>query len=251
MIIWKNNCSCIAGTTLRNPSSLEQNNLALHVGGNLHDVIKNREQLSNSLDITLDQWVFLQQTHSNHIYEATKKDLGKGTLDYKDGIADCDSIYTKEKNLAIGVFTADCVPILLYDPCTPLICAIHSGWQGTVKEITTKTMEQLIKQEHIDPKNLLAYIGPAINYESLEVGLEVVEQVKKMNFDTSKFITYKKNGKAFIDNKGLNKQMLLNAGISEENITINPRDTFLQDDELFSYRRDHSCGRHLSFIMLK
>lgn len=251
MIIWKQNNDLIAGTTLRHLSYPDQNNLALHVGGNIRNVINNRKQLCNDLSITLQQWVFLQQTHSDHIYEAMKKDQGKGTLSYSDGIENCDSIYTKEKNLAIGVFTADCVPLLLYDPNIPLICAIHSGWQGTVKEITTKTLQHLINKEHVNPVDLHAYIGPAINYESLEVGLEVVEKVKQMHFDTKNFIKYKNGNKAFIDNKGLNKQMLLNAGVLEKNIAINPRNTFLPDSELFSYRRDHSCGRHLSFIMMK
>ena len=136
-IIWKDNEDIVAGTTLRDAQAKEDNNMALHVGGNLTDVIANRQRLSEDLGISLNQWVFTQQTHSDHMHEVTKADAGKGSLLYVDGIADCDALYTKESHIALGVFHADCVPVLLYDPFTHLIAAIHSGWQGTVKEIMT------------------------------------------------------------------------------------------------------------------
>ena len=86
----------------------------------------------------------------------------KGSLHYEDGIADCDALYTTEKGIVLGVFHADCVPVLLYDPITSLVAAIHSGWQGTVKEITSKVVSHIIQTEGVDPANLQAYIGCAI-----------------------------------------------------------------------------------------
>ena len=250
-IIWKDNEDIVAGTTLRDAQAKEDNNMALHVGGNLTDVIANRQRLSEDLGISLNQWVFTQQTHSDHMHEVTKADAGKGSLLYVDGIADCDALYTKESHIALGVFHADCVPVLLYDPFTHLIAAIHSGWQGTVKEITRKSVAYLLAQEGVQPAHLHAYIGPAINYHSFEVGQDVIEKVQQMSFDTSAYITYLQNGKALVNNKGLNKAMLLQLGVPEEQITVNKNDTFQPNVALFSYRRDHDCGRHLSFIMMK
>lgn len=246
-----NTTQLVGGTTLRNPLYKENNNMALHVGGNLSDIIENRKALSEELNIDLSQWTFSQQTHSDHIHEVTAEDTGKGSLIYEEGIPDCDALYTKEKNLAIGVFHADCVPILLYDPFTKIIMAIHSGWQGTMKEITRKALQHLIDKEHVDPKHVRAYIGPSIAYRSFEVGDEVIEKVVAMSFDTSSYITYKKDGKALVDNKGLNKAMLLMLGVKEKHITMNRNDTFTQNESLFSYRRDPKCGRHLSFLMMK
>lgn len=249
-IQWIHNNKITAGTTLRDPQQVAYNNMALHTGANREDIISNRKRLSDEVGIAITQWVFAQQTHSDHIYKVEQKDIGKGALHFEDAIKDCDALYTKEKRIAIGVFHADCVPILLYDPFTSIICAIHSGWMGTCKEITRKTIQHLITQEGVDPAHMKAYIGPAIAYDSFEVGMDVVEKVQQMSFDTSPFIKYASNDKAFISTKGLNTAMLEQCGVLKDNITVNLNDTFMKNEAFFSYRRDHDCGRHLSFIML-
>lgn len=251
MIYWKHHKGLIAGTTLRNPDKKENNNMALHCGGNLSDIIENRKHLADKLNIHLDQCVFANQTHSDHIQRITSADAGKGCTSIEDAIMDCDALYTREPNLLLGVFTADCVPILLYDDVTGIICAIHSGWMGTIQQITTKTLRVLIEQEGCNPENLHAYIGPAIAFSSFEVGNEVVEKVRQLPFDTCPYIKQKNEIKALVDNKGLNFQMLLDAGVQEKHITVDKNDTFSVNESFFSYRRDHQCGRHLSFIVRK
>lgn len=250
-ITWKNNPGIIGGTSLRNNDKGEFGNMALHVGGNLDAVIENREELSADLGITLNDWVFPQQTHSDHIKQVSLSDAGRGSRIYEDGIANCDALYTKDTDLMLAIMHADCVPVLLYDKVTGIICAIHSGWQGTVKEITRKSLQYLIDNENVDPVHVKVYIGPAIAHNSFEVDEDVLSLVKAMSFDTSPFITYKENGKALVDNKGLNKQMLLDLGVCMEHITVDKNDTFTANDSLFSYRRDPKCGRHVTFIMRK
>lgn len=250
-IEWKTDINILAGTTLKDIERKENNNMALHTGGNLMDIIDNRKELCHDLGTDLDHCVFSQQTHSDHIHCVTKEDLGKGSQSQASAILDCDALYTRETDILIGVFHADCVPVLLYDPFENIIAAIHSGWQGTVKEITRKTLQHLIDHEHVDPANVRAYIGPAIGYQSFEVGRDVYKLVEQMSFDTSENITYLPNEKALVDNRGLNKRMLLNLGVLMEHITINQSDTFVNNDALFSYRRDHNCGRHLSYILRK
>lgn len=250
-IDWNGDIHILAGTTLRDPDVLENNNMALHVGGNVDHVINNRIALCHALDTDLHHCVFAKQTHSDHIHCVTLDDLGKGAYEQESAIDDCDALYTRESNVLLGVFHADCVPVLLYDPIQNIIAAIHSGWQGTVKEITRKTMEHLIAHEQVDPANVIAYIGPAIAYRSFEVGRDVIDQILSMSFDTSGYIAYLSDEKALVNNRGLNKQMLLDAGVPMENITINKSDTFSPNESLFSYRRDHACGRHLSYIIRK
>lgn len=251
MIIWKNNNRILAGTTLRNPSMPDNNNMALHATTDTEAVLNNRKNFCKQLNITMEHCVLANQTHSANIKEVTAKDLGKGVFTQEDAIKTCDALYTKEKNICIGVFTADCVPILLYDPIKSIICAIHSGWKGTTQAITTKALQVLMEQEGCNPKDVLAYIGPSIAYNSLEVGLEVIDAITQLPFNTDSFIKYKPNNKAMLDNVGLNKQMLLNAGILPENITIDRNDTFLPNEVFFSYRRDKACGRHFSYIYMK
>lgn len=248
---WIDNQYILSGTTLRDSNAKENGNTALHVPGKKEDIIENRTDFSKTIGVTLHDCVFACQTHSNHFYKVENKDRGKGTLKYEDGIEDCDALYTKEKGILLGVFHADCVPVLLYDPITSLVAAIHSGWQGTVKEITSKVVTHIVQTEGVDPKNLHAYIGCAIEKNSFEVGMDVIEKVQSMSFDTSSFLVRKNADKAYMDNKGLNMQMLLNAGVLAENIHMDRSDTFQENDAFFSYRRDHNCGRHMSYIMLK
>ncbi|MCI9525212.1 MAG: peptidoglycan editing factor PgeF [Erysipelotrichaceae bacterium] len=251
MIYWKRNNELIAATTLRNPNKKENNNMALHCGGILDDVLLNRTHLAQKFGLSLDQMTFANQTHSDHVYCVQADDQGKGARSVEDAILDCDALYTRETNHLIGVFTADCVPILLYDPIEKLICAIHSGWQGTVKQITSKTLRVLTEKEGCKAENIQAYIGPSIAFHSFEVGMEVVEKVKALPFDTSDYILYKNNGKALVDNQGLNMRMLEIAGVQSGAITLDKNDTFMNNPSFFSYRRDHACGRHLSFIIRK
>lgn len=249
-ILWKNETSIVAGTTLKVAGQIENFNMGLHVTENKAAVIQNRNRFSADFKINVKQCVFAKQTHSDHLVEVTRADMGKGSTDYASAIEDCDALYTKDKNVMLGVFHADCVPVLIYDPVKQLICAIHSGWQGTVKEITAKAIQTLIDKEQCDPQNMLVYIGPAISQNNFEVGEDVIEKVAAMSFDTSAYI-YHKNDKAFVDNRGLNRQMCLNANIPATNIMVDKNCTFANQNNFFSYRKDKECGRHMSFIMMR
>ena len=79
----------------------------------------------------------------------------------------------------------------------------------------------------------------------------MIARIQAMSFDTAPYLTLLPNGKALADNKGLNLQMLLDLGVERDHIIVNPNDTYQKNDAFFSYRRDHACGRHLSFIMRK
>lgn len=240
-----------AGTTLRDKDYKEENNLALHTCQDEKAVIENRKLLMKELNHNLDLCVFADQTHSCNIHKVIKEDIGAGAYSVKDAIADCDALYTKEKNVLLGVFTADCVPILIYDKGQGIIAAIHAGWKGTVQEITKKMLDILIYEEDCDPNELYAYIGPAIDFFSFEVGEDVIKQVKAMSFDTTPFIIPKENGKYLLDNKRLNMQMLLDAKIPDTHIFMHNADTYEEEENFFSYRKNKDSGRNLTFILRK
>lgn len=250
-IIWKENDYIMSGTTLKDVNLPDQNNMAFYVSNDKEAVLQNRKALCEVNDIALDHCVFPNQTHSDHIALVTKDMVGQGATSDSDAIKDCDALYTKEKNVLLGVFHADCVPVLLYDKFNGIVCVVHAGWQGTTKEIVAKTLNVLIEKEGCKPEQLKAYIGPSIAAKNFEVGKDVIDLVEKMSFDTSSFINYTMDEKAYVDTKGLNKQMLLNAGLLPDNITIDKNDTFANSENLFSYRRGKECGRHLTYIALK
>ena len=238
----------IAGTTMKEEGASEGNNMALHVCENPEAVLRNRERLARELGCNPDDFVCAMQTHSANFYKVTKADKGKGAFTMQDAIADTDALYTYESGIVLTSFSADCVPVLLYNEKSGVIAAIHSGWQGTVKEITRKLLHQLIIEEKNDPSSFHIYIGPALSQEKFEVDGDVYKKFKALGY-ADEFMYYKKEtNKYHIDNQKTVKKQCELAGIPSTHITIDPTCTYLNTSG-FSYREHRSCGRHMSFIM--
>lgn len=248
--IYFNNTKVIGGITLKNVAELEQNNMALHVCENPKNVIHNREKLAQFLQTNLDHFVCANQTHSANIYKVTSEDLGRGAFSKDTAIPNTDALYTKEPNIVLCTFTADCVPVLFFDHQSGIIGVIHSGWQGTVKEITKKVFEHMREVENCDLKNFTVYLGPAISQEKFEVDDDVYTKFKQLGY-ADEFMYYEKEtNKYHIDNQKTVKKQCELCGIPSENIIIDFMCTY-REPQGFSYREDKMCGRHLSFIMKK
>ena len=165
-------------------------------------------------------------------------------------IADTDALYTYEPNLLLCSFTADCVPVIFYNEVNGLIGVIHSGWQGTVKEITSKLFEHLIQDEQCNPSDFHVQIGAALSQEKFEVDEDVYVKFKDLGYADDFMYYNDKTNKYHIDNQQTVKKQCELAGIPAEQITIDQTCTYLNPDG-FSYRQDKQSGRHLSFIMKK
>ncbi|MDF9823655.1 YfiH family protein [Breznakia sp. PF5-3] len=250
-INWSSIEELYAGTTIKDIEKSQNNNMALHTTEDSEAVIQNRKDLMEELNFELERCVFANQTHSTNIHKVTREDIGAGAFSTKDEIKNCDALYTKEKNILLGVFTADCVPILIYDKGQNIVAAIHAGWKGTINELTKKMLDTLIYDEDSQPEELYAYIGPSIEFLNFEVSLEIAEKVKAMSFDTEVFVIPKENGKALIDLKGLNHHMLLSAGIPDTHIFIHHGDTYEDEEDFFSHRKRNEQGRMMTFILQK
>ena len=135
-------------------------NMAFHLQDNYDAVLRRRKEVAVDLKIELPNLIFAHQTHSDIIQEVTRRDIGKGSFAFEEGIQG-DALYTKERGLAIGIFHADCVPVFFYDPTVPLIGIIHAGFPGTLKHITYKAIKHVIEQENMNPDNIRIFIGPA------------------------------------------------------------------------------------------
>lgn len=240
-----------AGTTLKNMENKQDNSMALHTTKQPMEIIENRKLLMQELNFDLERCVFANQTHSKNIHKVSKEDVPSGAFSTKDELHDCDALYTKEKNILLGVFTADCVPILIYDKAQHIIAAIHAGWKGTVVELTKAMLDTLLYEEDSNPTELFAYIGPAIEFLNFEVGQDVADKVKQMSFPTEPYIFAKNDTTFCVDLKGLNYQMLINAGIPDTNIFFHHGDTYEDEENFFSYRKRKENGRMMSFILQK
>lgn len=248
-IIYQNDQQIYAATTMRDPALPEANNMALHVCINPIDVLQNRKKLAEEIQLPLENWALPWQKHTANIARVTKEDQGKGAFDAASSLLNIDAVYTTEPNVLIGVFTADCVGLLLVDESTPCIAAIHSGWKGTVQAITDKTVTELINKGLLHPETTKAYFSPSLLYSTLEVGMEVVEQLKANQIDMTDCLRLMPNDKAFIDNQGMNIRMLQKHGITQ----IYPSQYDTKPNACcFSYRRDgKKTGEHFTFGFIK
>lgn len=240
----------LAGITMKDPGEPEAGNMALHACENTDNIIENRRKLTAFMNCGLGDFVCAYQCHSANFHKVTRNDRGRGSSTMENAILDTDALYTFEPDLLLCCFTADCVPVILYSEADGLVGAIHSGWEGTVKEITPKVLAHLINAERCSPDDLKVIIGPAISQEKFEVDRDVYDRFKALGY-ADEFIFYnEQTGKYHIDNQLVVKKQCELQGIPAAGISINRICTYSSPD-CFSHRRDKGCGRHLSFIMRK
>lgn len=248
--IYVNNDNFIAGMTTKDEAELEQNNMALHACENPNHIVENRGKLATSLQCKLGDFVCANQTHSANFHQVTLDDKGRGATQMDTAIADTDALYTYEPNLVLCSFTADCVPLIFYNEVKGLIGVIHSGWQGTVKEITLKLFEHLVQVEQCHPGDFHVQIGAALSQDKFEVDEDVYVKFKNLRYADEFTYHNEDTYKYHIDNQLTVKRQCELAGIPTEQIVIDRTCTYVSSDG-FSYREDRKCGRHLAFIMKK
>jgi len=157
-----------------------------------------------------------------------------------------DALVTDKRNLLLGISVADCVPILLVDKETQTIASVHAGWRGTAKRIAAKTIEYFMNENHSDPENIFAFIGPSAGICCYEVGKEVVE-----NFPQEHYVNSQGNGKYKLDLKKANFTQLDQSGVPARNMEVSEACTIC-DENFHSYRRDGTAsGRMLAVIGMK
>ena len=168
-----------------------------------------------------------------------------------------DAFITNLPGVAIGVRTADCVPILLYDPVRRVIAAVHSGWKGTVLKISQGVIDMMEEVFGTNPEDLRAVIGPCIGPDSFQVGEEVAEKFKDAGFPMSQIWSFRgpgdgtpMSGGHHIDLFQANEWLLQERGIRPGNIRVDAIDTY-RDPTFFSARREGvQCGRNINAIKL-
>lgn len=178
-----------------------------------------------------------KQIHSDRILKISDEDLIS---------SEGDSLYTDLKGVGVGIYTADCLPIIYFAEDINIVGAIHAGWRGTLSEITSKTINYLIQELNCKSSKIYVAAGPGIEGNCYEIGEEVAEKFIN-KFDNADLFLSKKNSSKFnLDLKEANYCQLQDAGIT--NIDMFSKCTFC-DETLPSYRRDGSrAGRILSFI---
>lgn len=204
---------------------------------------QNRILLAEKLMIKPDQLVFPRQTHTNCVVEVSEIP--------ENEIKETDALVTSKTGICLCVQTADCVPILLFDPEKNVIAAVHAGWRGTVKKIAETAVQKMKNSYGILPENIIAAIGPSISPEIYEVGNEVVEEVKNAIPNAAISLNKNKSGKFHLNLWEANRQVLLQNGLQLKNIEILGECSYSETDKYFSARKEGiETGRMVSGIML-
>ncbi len=230
--------------TTRNKNEPADFSLALHTGEAVDDIRSNRDKIRDFFGENT-RFVSPLQVHGDdvHVLELAK-DIGWTRLDLS---LQADALVTNEPNMALTILTADCVPILLYDPIRNAIGAAHAGWQGSQKHIVQKVVEKMMGLYGSDPSDIVAGIGPSIGGCCYEVGYDVAKHF--VGYGNT--VAPKDNGKYLLDLKRVNAMQLLDAGLKEENIEISPMCTSCDNEYFFSYRKEGGTkGRFMSIIEL-
>lgn len=244
------NDSYTAGMTIKDLHTDSHNNLALHAGNDRAHSLANREALLSTLGYTIADLVCANQTHSSHFQKVTHADAGKGARTTEGAFLDTDALYTREAGLVLSSFAADCVPVTFYHVTEELVGAVHSGWQGTVKELVPQLFAHLTGSEGCDPAGFRVQIGMALSQEKFEVDEDVYLKFKALGY-ADPFIEFNEaTGKYHIDNQLTVKTQLERAGVLPEHIDIDRSCTYMSPDG-FSYREDKQCGRHMAYIVKK
>ncbi len=223
-------------------------NTSIFKQDNKENVLKNLNTVCSAIGIDYKRLVSTYQTHSDEVYVVEENDIGRGIAREGEAIL-ADALVTNLRRVPIITYYADCVPIYLVDTVNNAIGLVHSGWKGTIQKIVEKTLFKMKEIYSTDPANCLVAIGPSLEKDCFEVDYDVAEQFISIFGNDNSFITYKENGKYYIDLWKINTDMLINLGVKKENITVSGLCTKCNEELFFSYRRDKGKTGSLSAIM--
>ena len=209
-------------------------------------VAANRDALCRLLGIATDCLAVPHQVHQTVIRRIdTARDIAQSA-----NLEGVDGVMTDRPGLCIGVSTADCIPVLLYDEAHHAACAVHAGWRGTVGHIARKAVAAMAREYGSAPRQLRACIGPGISVDSFEVGDEVYAQFEAARFPME--YVARRKAKWHIDLWAANRIDLETAGVCPSRVHVAGICTYLHADEFFSARRlGTNSGRLFTGILLK
>ncbi len=212
-------------------------NLGLNRGDDREKVLKNYRLISEAVGFSPNDIVFSNQIHKTNIHIAKDCDRGNGYA-RKTEIKDKDGFITNEPNIVLTTFHADCIPLFFLDSVKKVIGLSHAGWRGTVDGIGKITVEKMVSTYSCCLDDILVGIGPGIGFNSFEVDSPVVNKFTEKLYFASEYIVPNKNNnnKFNIDLEGINKRILLETGIKEENIECALICTVENQDLFYSHR---------------
>ena len=229
----------------------ESLNFKKGIGDSDENVDENFRRVAEEFGITPEHIVITHQTHTSNVRVITEEDAGKGVtrpLDYSD----VDGLVTNMPKLLLSVFSADCVPVIFYDPVKKCIGACHSGWRGTAARISKKIIETMTENYGTSPSDVICAIGPSICADCYEISEDVADVFKhEFPAHTDEILLDKHNGHFQLDLWKTVDITLEEAGVKNERSHTTDICTCENPTLLFSHRASHGKrGVQGAFIML-
>ena len=213
------------------------------------EICRNRQMLAHAIGFDLDKMVTAQQVHGTHVAIINTEDAGRGACSRESRIPETDALVTDCCNICLTVLSADCVPVLFYDPTKHVAAAAHSGWKGTAARIVQETVGTMQSTFGCQPKDIIVGIGPSIGPCCFEVSEDVAEIFTDLYPET--VTPGKRTGKFQVDLWKCIRLELLDCGLEDEHIETAGLCSVCHPDHFHSYRRDHEkAGRFGAGIML-
>jgi YfiH family protein len=226
-------------------------NLAYHVGDAPGAVAENRRRLCGALGIDLDSLFVAQQVHGDRIAVVDGSQAGSGAHSHEDAIPDTDGMITATRSVALGVLTADCVPVLIFDPVGEAIGIAHAGWRGALSRIAAKAVLKMRDTFGTKPADCLIALGPSIGSCCYVVGEGLIARFRH-EFGLEPYTAENR-----LDLRRAVEIQLTEAGVEKRNISsvragqsASPC-TACNLELFYSHRAEGGCtGRMMSVIKL-
>jgi len=231
----------------------ESLNLAHRAGDDPEKVRENYTIICRALGISIDDIVCSNQVHETYIRVVTDNDRGglcSPRHQAQKNPYHADGLITNNPGLALMIFIADCVPVLLYDPIKTAIGAVHAGWRGTVSDIACTAVRKMESEFGCVPADIKAAIGPCISKCCYETNADVADAIRLALPEAADDCFTQHGDKYMVDLKKANYLLLRNAGLSD--IVVSDECTSCNSDKYWSHRKTNGQrGSQAAVIMLK
>ena len=188
-------------------------NIGTHRSDTWENVLQNYAILGDALGFDPKNAVLTHQTHTDIVVAVDDRHRGAGL--FAPELSDCDGLITNTPGIALVVFSADCTPILLHDPVTGAVGAVHAGWRGTAAGIAQKAVQAMVSHYGCKPENIRAAIGPNIKQCCFETHWDVPQAMLDALGQAASPYIAKKGEKYFLDLTAINALFLRNAGVHQ------------------------------------
>lgn len=221
-------------------------NLAFGRGDDDRTVLKNLGLFAAAVGVDPHSVVSRSQIHSNIVEYVDKSNTGEGY--YRPSEISCDGYFTDCPGVTLGIKTADCVPILFYDPAAKVVGAVHAGWRGTAAGIAAVCVEKM-RSLGARPENIRAAIGAAIRFCCYEVGEDFRNSVESLaGKDLAERFIRERDGRLHADIVGMNTELLRESGVTK--IDVSEYCTCCEPELFFSHRAATRASGGLRGTML-